>query len=371
MKSKLKIGLIGSGAIMRLAHAPTILASQCAELAAVFDLNRNRANTLASEFGGVAFDNLEEMLDKVELDAVVVATPNLYHEPCAIKAAERGLHVICEKPLAIDISSAARIIRACSEAGVVLQTGFNQRFWTQNRIARELICSGFIGEVHQMRSLYSEKATAYPASTNFRYDLEKSGGATIIDLTVHRIDLARWLVGEITSVFAELTHTHLPEAVDDNVWILTRFENGARGCLTSNRISPNIGDGTDIFGIAGSIHLATESINPHNSAPLHIFTEKSKTELPDFLQEACYPDAWWKDFDGGWITIKPPRVNTYVLQLEEFCAAIREERDSTVSGVEGLKAQEVVQASYMSFQQGGWVDLPLAKDAPFLVPTYL
>lgn len=370
MDSDLKIGLIGSGAIMRLAHAPTIRASGCAELTAVFDTDIHRANALVSEFGGFAFDNLDEMLDKAGLDAVIVATPNLYHQASVIKAAEYGLHVLCEKPLAIDIGSAAHMVRACREAGVVLQTGFNQRFWTQNRLAKELIHSGFIGEVHQMRSLYAEKATAYPASTDFRYNLEQSGGATIIDLTVHRIDLARWLVGDISSVFAELAHSHLPEAVDDNVWLLTRFENGARGCLSSNRISPNIGDGTDIFGTEGSIHLASESINPYNSAPLHIYTEKSKADLPDFLQEACYPDAWWKAFDGGWITLKPPRVNTYVLQLEEFCAAILEQRESAVSGTEGLKAQEVVQAGYMSFQQGGWVDLPLSENSPFIIPAY-
>ncbi len=368
--SKLRIGLVGAGTIMRIAHAPTLATSADAELAAVFDLEITRANAITKTFGGHAYDDLGRMLEQADLNAVVVATPNCFHEENVVAAAAHGLHVLCEKPLAINVASAAQMIKACDDAGVVLQTGFNQRFWTQNRIAREIICSGLIGQIHQMRSLYSEKSTAYPAATEFRYDLAQSGGATIIDLTVHRIDIARYLVGEIVSVFAELDHSFLPEKVDDNVWLLTKFDNGARGCLTSNRISPNIGDGTDIFGTEGTIHIATESINPHNSAPLRVYTEKPKSQLPDILQQACYPDAWWKEFDGGWITVKPPRSNPYQLQLQEFCASIREGRPSNVSGTDGLRAQEVVQAGYLSHQSGTWVDLPLPEDAPFNVPAY-
>ena len=369
-EQKIRIGLVGAGAIMHLAHAPTIVSSADAEIAGVFDIDMARASKLTEDFGGMPYNELERMLGEARLDAVIVATPNLFHEASVVSAAAHGLHVVCEKPLAIDVSSAARMVKACKDAGVVLQTGFNQRFWTQNRIAKELISSGFIGTIHQMRSLYSEKASAYPASTNFRYELEQSGGATIIDLTVHRIDVARYLIGDIAAVFAELEHSHLPEKVDDNVWLLLRFENGARGCLTSNRISPNVGDGTDVFGSEGTIHIATETINPYNAAPLQIYTEKSKSELPDILHEACYMDAWWKEFDGGWITLKPPRSNPFALQLEEFCTAIREGRDSAVSGVEGLKAQEVVQAGYMSFNRGNWIDLPLSEGAPFTIPKY-
>jgi predicted dehydrogenase len=85
------------------------------------------------------------------------------------------------------------MVDACAGGGVVLQVGFNQRFWGQVQIAKALLDAGFIGKVHQMRSIYSEKSTAYPAVTNYRYDLAQSGGATIIDLTIHRIDLARHL----------------------------------------------------------------------------------------------------------------------------------------------------------------------------------
>ncbi|MEJ1939280.1 Gfo/Idh/MocA family oxidoreductase, partial [Nostoc sp. NIES-2111] len=197
-----------------------------------------------------------------------------HHAEPAIAAARRGKHVFCEKPLAIDIASARRMVDACGQAGVVLQVGFNQRFWTQVQIAKALLEAGFIGKVHQMRSVYSEKSTAYPAATRYRYDLALSGGATILDLTIHRIDLARHLVGDVSAVMAELANSAMAEKVDDNVWLMTRFVGGARGCLTSNRYSPNIGDGTDLWGTEGTIHIASETLNPFHAAPLAVYTEK-------------------------------------------------------------------------------------------------
>ncbi|MFO1146823.1 MAG: Gfo/Idh/MocA family oxidoreductase [Alsobacter sp.] len=370
VQSRVRIGLVGAGAIMRLSHAPTIAASADAELAGVYDADPRRAASLADDFGSRSFDSLEALLERRDVDAVIVATPNLFHEEAVVAAARRGKHVLCEKPLAIDAAAARRMVRACEEAKVVLQVGFNQRLWGQVEIAKRLLESGFIGTVHQMRSIYSEKSTAYPAATRYRYDLAQSGGATIIDLTIHRIDLARHLVGDFSGVFAELTHSALPDAVDDNVFLLARFAGGARGCLAGNRFSPNIGDGTDLYGTEGTIHIASETASPFASAPLAVYTEKSAAELPDVLREAHYPDAWWQTFKGGWITVKPPRRSPYGRQLAAFCASIREGAPVVASGLDGLRAQEFVQGAYLSMQTGGWVDLPLPEDAPFVLPDY-
>jgi predicted dehydrogenase len=231
---KIKVGLVGGGAIMRLSHAPTIKASKDAELVAVFDTDLNRAEGLTREFGGKAFDHLEAMLDVPGFDAVIVATPNKYHEEGVVAAAKHSKHVLCEKPLSVDAAAARRMVKACDDAKVVLQVGFNQRFWAQVEIAKQLIDAGFIGTIHQMRSIYSEKSTAYPATTRFRYNLEQSGGATIIDLTVHRIDLARHLVGDFSGVFGELTHSELPEIGRSSRAITTRLPTSPRSAPASS-----------------------------------------------------------------------------------------------------------------------------------------
>jgi predicted dehydrogenase len=337
----------------------------------VYDSDRGRAEALASEFGiPRVHGELEALAGAADVDAVIVATPNLYHPDGVMAAAAAGKHVLCEKPISIDVASARRMVDACDTAGVVLQVGFNQRFWAQVQIAKALIDAGVIGEIHGFRSILAERWDAYPAATRYRYDLPRSGGATIIDLTIHRIDLARHLVGDIAAVCADLAHSVIPARADDNVWLLTRFASGARGCLTADRYSPAIGDGTDIYGSAGTIHLATETQNPFHATPLAVYTERAAADLPDVLREAHYPEAWWKSFEGGWISLRPPRRNPYDAQLAAFCLSIREGAEAAPSGVDGLKAQEVVQAAYLSVRDRGWVDLPLAADAPFVLPSY-
>jgi predicted dehydrogenase len=366
----IRIGLIGAGAIMRLSHAPAIARQPATELAAVYDPDRERAVALAGPAGADVFQDLAALLGREDIDAVVVATPNRFHAEAVIAAAAAGKHVLCEKPLAMSVQEARAMVDACRRAGVVLQVGFNQRFWPQVQIAKALIDAGVIGEVLQVQSVYAEKAGAYPAATRYRYDLAQSGGATIIDLTIHRIDLVRYLVGDVTGVFADLANSALPERVDDNVWLLTRFANGARGCLSGNRFSPDIGDGTDIRGSKGTIHLATETINPFHASPLAVYTEAGAEDLPAVLREAVYPEAWWKGFEGGWITLKPPRPSPYDLQLEAFLTTIRGGRSEAATGEDGLRAQEIVQAAYLAFDRGTWVDCPLPDDAPLVVPDY-
>ena len=367
----LRIGLVGAGAIMRLSHAPTILRSPDAAIAGVFDVDRGRAEELARDFGvGRATTELAELLEAKDVDAVIVATPNAHHAAAVIAAAARGKHVLCEKPLALDIQSGAEMVGACTKAGVVLQVGFNQRCWGQVEIAKALIDASFIGKVHGFRSVYAEHWQRYPARTRYRYDLQLSGGATIIDLTIHRIDLARHLVGDFAAVVSELAHSVVPDRVDDNVWLLARFASGARGALSSDRYSPAIGDGTDVYGSDGTIHIATETVNPFHAAPLAVYTDKPAKDLPDVLREAHYPDAWWKGFEGGWLSLRPPRRNPYDKQLAGFIAAIRDGAPPIAAGVDGLKAQEVVQAAYLSQRERRWVDLPLPADAPFVVPEY-
>ena len=228
VEAPVRFGLIGAGAIMRLSHAPTISRSADARLMAVFDQDAERATSLAEAFGAAPCNELDRLLERPDIDAVVVATPNRYHPEAVIAAAAAGKHVLCEKPLAIDIQAARRMVDACAAAGVVLQVGFNQRYWNQVRIAKTLIEQGVIGKVHGFRSIYAERWNVYPAATRYRYDLALSGGATIIDLTIHRIDLVRHLLGEFRSVMAEVAHSVVPDAIDDNVWLLARLESGAQ-----------------------------------------------------------------------------------------------------------------------------------------------
>ena len=238
---------------MRLSHAPTIGRSAQATLTAVFDVDAGRAEALARDFGVPRHTtDLRALVEGTDVDAVIVATPNRQSSRGRARGG-RGRQARALREAAGDRrrerAPHGRGLRAGGRA--CCRSASTSASGRRCEIAKALIDSGFIGKVHGFRSVYSERWDAYPAATRYRYDLARSGGATIIDLTIHRIDLARHLLGDFAAVCAELAHSVVPDAVDDNVWLLARFASGARGCLSSDRYSPAIGDGTDIYGIGG------------------------------------------------------------------------------------------------------------------------
>ena len=368
--SSLRVGVVGGGAISRLAHVPATVASEHVELAAVVDIDRDRAAELAVPHGALAYESVAAMLAEGDVDAAIVAVPNAAHEAAVVELADAGVHVLCQKPLAHTLESAQRIVDACQRNGVALQVGFNQRFWEPIRLAKRAIDEGVVGTVHFARSVYSEAWNVYPAATGYRYDLEQSGGASIIDLSIHRIDLLRHLLGDISSICASITHSTLPIAVDDNVMMMCRFESGSQGFISSDRFSPQVSNATDLYGDAGTIHISTETINPFQSVPLAISSSRDVDELPEWLVQAHYPTAWWKGYTpGDWISLVPPRVNPYICEIDAFASAIADGRDPVITGNDGLRAQEAVTAAYRSMRLGSWVDVPLADQAE-PIPTY-
>src|SRR5450759_2130868 len=242
-----RIGLIGTGEIAHLSHIPALSAIPELQLVAVADVNVDRAQQLGQQFGCRVYSDYRQLLDDEAVQAVIIATPNHLHGEMCISAAERGHAIFCEKPLAHNLVSAQEIVQACKDAGVILQVGFNQRFWSAVQMAKDMIDSGVIGTPHTFRSVYSEAWNVYPGTSTYRYHLEQSGGASINDLTVHRIDQARFLMGDIAEVTAAIEHSELPAPVDDNVMILCRFTSGALGCLSSDRFSPQVSSASDVF----------------------------------------------------------------------------------------------------------------------------
>jgi predicted dehydrogenase len=367
----IRIGVIGAGAIVRLSHLPAIARTPSLRPVAIADPDPGRVGDLAEAYGMSAHADYRAMIEAEELDAVLIALPNHLHVSAAEAATEAGLHIFCEKPVAQDLVSAQQIAHLCDAAGVVTQVGFNQRFWEPVQIAKQGVEEDVIGPVMSFRSVYSESYAVYPAATSYRYDLEQSGGASILDLAIHRIDLARHLVGEIVEVCATVDHKVIPFPADDNVFILCRFENGATGVISSDRFSPQVSNATDLYGPEGTIHLSTETRNPFQSAPLAFSSTRAKADLPDSYALADWPQAWWLDYEPGtWVSLNPPRHSPYDAEWQAFAAAVFG-TDSAIRPTitDGVRAQEVVTAAYRSVRTHGWVSLPL-EDPHEPIPTY-
>lgn len=361
MGSTLRVGVVGAGAIATLAHIPNLQAIDGVAVTALSDINIEHARNVAQRFNiGQCFAETEALVASPDVDAVVVCTPNHAHREAVEAAARHGKPVFVEKPLASNLRDGRAMVEACRAAGVPIQVGFNQRFWNQTEIAKQLIEDGVIGEVQSFRSIYSEGWDLYPAeNTASRYDPKISGGGTIMDLAIHRIDMARHLVGEITAVVADLRRNVIPFPVDDTVHLLVEFANGATGTISSDRFSPAVANATEIFGTEGTIYLSTETINPFQSVPLAVFT---KNELPPILEQYFYPAQWWDKPGKTWICVTPPRDSSHFKEMAAWVDSVKNGTPPPVTGDDGLKALEVIAAAYKSQRERTWVNLPLAED---------
>src|SRR5689334_20070134 len=129
MKERVRIGVIGAGAISQLAHLPVLSKMRAAELVAVCDNDRPKARALADRFGVPdTFTDIEDLLELDDLDAVVVATPNHLHEPHVLSALAAGVHVLCERPLSFTARGVERILAAATRADRKVQVANNHRF---------------------------------------------------------------------------------------------------------------------------------------------------------------------------------------------------------------------------------------------------
>ena len=367
---KVRFGIIGAGGIAREGHVPAIKKLAEAELVAVCRRNKEKANELAREWQAKeVYYDYRDLVKSKNIDAVIIATPNAYHRENTIAAAEEGKHILCEKPLSTNLEDGEEMIRVCKNNGVLLQVGFSERFWNQIEIAKFLIEQKVIGEVYGYKATWNEKWGLFPADSDYRYDINLSGGACIIDLAIHRIDLARYLVGEIERVCADIKHMAIPYKMDDNVWILCSFKNGGSGCISANRFSPGVSNPIELYGTEGMLFISLESFNPFHSVPLTVYTERDPSLLPEILNKYFYPNNYWEKFGKNWISIVPPRDNNYLKQLKAFCESVSESTTPKVTGEDGLKALEVVMAAYKSVNEKGWVHLPL-KEKVVKIPEY-
>ncbi len=206
--SNLKIGVVGAGNIAVNAHLPAYAECDNIEVVAICDLDADRAKAAAEKYNIPAYyGSVEEMLEKTELDAVDICTWNNGHAPVCIAAAKAGKHVVCEKPMAMSLADAKAMEAAVKEAGVTFMLAVPGRFNTQNMYVREMLEAGELGDVY-----YTKVANIRRRGTPSGWftDKKTSGGGPVIDIGVHSIDAAWYLMGtpKPTRVSAQVFAPH-------------------------------------------------------------------------------------------------------------------------------------------------------------------
>ena len=191
---KVRVGIVGTGGIARNRHIPAFQKNPNAEVVAVADLVSESATAVAKEFGIPSiYTDFNEMFTKEKLDAAIICTPNLYHAPSTISALEHGLHVLCEKPMALDPNEAQSMLDASKKSGKILTIGFHYRHMGNVRAAKAVVDSGDLGKVYMTR-VQAIRRRGIPSWGSFVHKHMQGGGA-MIDYGVHLLDSALWLMG--------------------------------------------------------------------------------------------------------------------------------------------------------------------------------
>jgi len=188
-----KVGVIGLG--MGRAHLKGYEASPNAQVVALCDINEELLGRVLKERPNVrGFTDYGEMLAMRELQAVSVALPNYLHAPVTIAALEAGKHVLCEKPMAMNAAEAEEMKATAERTGRILMMDYNMRYMASAATLKPIMEAGGLGDVYHVTTTYTRR-DGYPRLGSWFGQKAKSGGGPLIDLGVHRIDLALWLMG--------------------------------------------------------------------------------------------------------------------------------------------------------------------------------
>lgn len=367
-----KVAIIGAGLISNW-HIPAVQAASGAELAGICDKNQQRALASAQKFGvDRIYRDADEVFADPSVNAVVISVPNRFHHDLAVAAAQAGKHILVEKPVAHDLNAAKSVLAACEKAGVKVAVGHQARFLEVASTVRSLLAHGVIGEVHSFRSVFSEIWDVVSID-DYRWDLTLSGGATMMDLTVHRLDIVKYLLGgTYTSVAASLRHKSMAKPVDDNVHVIADMSNGATGTFTSDRFTPSFNDVTDLYGTEGSIHFTLEAVGGSNTSPLSVYSRKPLEDLPRSLSEmARVPAHYHKKAiqHDGWFVLMPGNADPYMKQMQVFVDWISGDVPAIQMATlqDGIHLLEVVKAAYLAQIERKWIDVPLPADTPWTI----
>ena len=340
MSAKIRMGVIGLG--MGRGHVKGYQADPRAEVVALCDLDAARLQAAAAEFKVPrAFTDAKEMFEKAGLDAVSVATPNYLHAPLAIEAFRRGLHVLCEKPMAMSVREARRMLDAARRAKRNLMINFSFRFNDQSYALKQQVDAGALGEVYFARSVWHRRR-GIPGGSGWFGNKKLSGGGPLIDLGVHRLDLALWLMGypePITvsgSAYNEVAKRTIPKdkvyTVEDLACGLIRFANGATLILEASWAA-NIAERehmvTTLCGTRGG--LVQKNVRGGYEFEAEVYTDESG-------------HLFTKKLD--WSTTMTPSA------YSEFVSSIVEKRPPLATGEQGLKVMKVLEGIYRSAATG-------------------
>jgi len=337
-----KVALVGCGRIAHN-HFEAIDAIDGLTLSAVCDIVAERARQAGERYGVPWFSSYDDMLKQADCDVVVVATPSGLHPAQGIKAAQAGKHVVCEKPMAITLSTADALVKACDDAGVQLFVVKQNRLNPAIQLLRRAIDRGRFGRIYMVNSTVRwARPQEYYDQAPWRGTWEFDGGA-FMNQASHYVDLVQWLIGPVESVMARTaTLARRIEAEDSGAAIL-KFRNGAIGVLEVTMLTypRNLEGSITIIGETGTVKIGGTAVNKVEHWQFSSYDDDDK-----LIEQAA---------------TNPPNVYGFGHQgyYRNVLAVLRGEASPDTDGRSGRKSLELILGIYEAAKTGHEVPLPL------------
>lgn len=340
------------------------------KLAGVYNRTLSTALKAKESYGfEFATDNMDDILLRADIDVVSICVPNYQHAECVIKAAQRGIHIYCEKPLAANCNEAQSMLKAVEGRDIRHQIVFHNRCFAAVMRAREIIEEGRLGRILSFNASYVHPSNADPNKKyNWKYDKGQACGGTLFDMGSHVLDMLYYLIGGYKGLYAktQIAHgTRLDDngqqravEVDDAAYIVAEMENGAHGTINVSKIATGSNDEfiVEIYGEKGAVKLNLMDPNwvwfYDNTVPdADLGGYKGFTKI-EAVQRYAKPGGSFPSpkLPGGWL-------RAHVHSLYKFLDCVDKGKQCTPDLKDGAYIQRVMEAVYEADRAGKWINV--------------
>lgn len=355
---RLRVALIGCGGISG-AHAAAYrtLGPDVAQVTACADAALPLAERRASELGaGFVTDDYHAALYRSDVDAVDICLPHHLHGEVALAALAAGKHVLVEKPMACSMDECRAMVDAAARADRTLMVAQCQRYMPSYRGVRRLVAEGTLGPIRAVRFDSMQNAPAFLPADHWLFDNHLAGGGIVISVSVHRIDLVRYFVGDVRRVQALTREGAAPyrHGAEDYAAAVLEFDNGAIGehFATYSGFRMPYSEMFMLFGDRGAVHALPPAGEPAGGA-LYATSEHD---------DANARGAGWNAQFRGFLPVPPdreglPTDDGFANEIAHFADCCRTGAEPISSGRDNLGTMRIIFGIYRAAQTGAWVDL--------------
>ncbi len=348
---KVKFGIIGVGNMGR-PHAQTMAKSEEAEVTAIADVNFEAARAVADEVGAQAFGDYKQLIRKGGVEAIIIATPHLLHPPVAAYAARHGVHVLSEKPLAVAVSQADKMIEACRDANVLLGVVFQQRTEAARIKMKSMVDEGVLGTLHRVAmSAPWYRPQSYYDSGSWRGTWNGEGGGILMNQAPHSLDQFLWIGGKPKSAQA-IAATRLHNIEVENLALsILDYGNGKVGWIYASTAEIPLPERFEVVGDQGVLVLESGKLRHY----------ETKEPLSQHLGSSPEP---FGHLAGEWRDVKVEKTpEGHIEVILAFARAVRANDASllTASGEDGLASLELANTILLAGFKRREIDFPLDR----------